>query len=234
MQDSIITVSVSIRRTLIEGGVNPSLVRVVYEGVDLDWIDHQVTSETLNLPAGLVVGTVAHLSAEKGHETLLDAAAKVIVRVPEAQFVFVGEGELMPKLRGKIDQLGLQKHVTFLGFRRDSEAVLKNFCIFCLPSLSEGLSSAILVAMASGLPVIATQVGGIPELVVDGETGLLVSPREVDPLEDALCRLLESAELRQKMGEAGRRRVEERFALSRKLDQTELHYAELLAQKGIG
>lgn len=111
---------------------------------------------------------------------------------------------------------------------------MKECDIFCLPSLSEGFSSAILVAMASSLPVIATQVGGIPELVIDGETGFLVPPNNVSQLAEALSQVLESESLRRRMGQAGRRRVERNFMLQRKLDQTEQLYLTLLGSKGIG
>ena len=232
IQESVVTVSVSIRQTLIEGGVRPELIRVIYEGVDLDWIDAQQPPPLVDAQ-GLIVGTVAHLSPEKGHHTLLEAAAQVIPRFPDVRFVLVGAGVMMSELKDKIHQLGIDDHVTLSGFRVDSEALMKNFDVFCLPSLSEGLSSAILVAMASFLPVIATQVGGIPELVVDDETGILVSSGNPDQLAQALSKVLESAELRRKMGQAGRRRVEEHFTLRRKLDETETLYLKLLASADI-
>ena len=111
---------------------------------------------------------------------------------------------------------------------------MKTCDIFCLPSLSEGFSSAILAAMASSLPVIATQVGGIPELVNDGETGILVPPNDVLQLAGALGQVLGSESLRRRMGQAGRRRVALNFMLQRKLDQTEQLFLALLASEGIG
>lgn len=234
MQDSVVTVSHSIRQTLIEGGIRPELINVIYEGVDLNWIDLLKPPPLAHAKNGLVVGTVAHLSPEKGHHTLLEAAAKVAYGFPDVVFVFVGAGHLRSELEKKVQELSIQEHVVFSGFRSDSEALMKNFDIFCLPSLSEGLSSAILVAMASRLPVVTTRVGGIPELVVDGETGILVPPNDAEQLAAALSKILGSRDLRQKMGNAGRRRVKETFTLKRKLDETEDLYSRLLASAGIG
>ena len=229
MQESVVTVSVSIRRTLIEGGVRPDLIKVIYEGVDLDWLDSQQAPAPDYVNSGLVVGTVAYMSPEKGHRTLLEAAPRVLSRVPNVHFVLVGGGPLMSTLKARVEELGIEKKVTFTGFRSDSEALMKNFDVFCLPSLSEGLSSAILVAMASSLPIVATQAGGIPELVIDGETGILVSPDDADQLAVGLCKVLESSQLREKMGCAGRQRIEKAFTLERKLNETEKLYLSMLA-----
>ncbi len=226
--ERIVTVSESIRQTLIEDGVRPGLVRVVYEGVDLDWID-RVKSPGLPVPRrGLVVGMVAHLSAEKGHRTLLEAAGRIADRFPATQYVLVGDGVLREELLEYTRRLGLGEQVHFTGFRSDSDALMKEFDIFCLPSLSEGLSSAILSAMANRLPVIATQVGGIPELVQDGETGILTPPGQSLPLSEALARMLESESMRTSFGHAGRRRIEREFTLSLKLDRSERLLQDLL------
>ncbi|MFQ5739058.1 MAG: glycosyltransferase family 4 protein [Acidobacteriota bacterium] len=235
MLDSIFTVSRSIRDTLVDQGVDPALIEVVYEGVDLAWID------SLPLPRlprpkqgqGPVVGMVAHLSPEKGHDTLLRAAARLKSEFPTTTYVLVGEGKLEPRLRQEVERLELSKSVSFTGFRSDSEALMKQFDLFCLPSLSEGLSSAILAAMANRLPVIATRVGGIPELVVDGETGLLVPVQDVGCLTRSLATLLKSESVRRRMGARGRRRIETNFTLKQKLDQSTLLYRRLLESKRI-
>ncbi len=232
MQENVVTVSLSIRRTLLEGGVRPELVTVIYEGVDVNWIDQQRRPLLLRPMKGPVVGTVAHLSEEKGHHILLKAAACLAPQFPEVTFLLVGEGELEQDLKKSVQRLGIEKQVVFAGFRSDSEAWMRTFDIFCLPSRSEGLSSAILAAMASQLPVIATRVGGIPELVVDGETGFLVSANHPQELVRALDRLLRSRNLCRRMGQAGRRRVQTYFTLDRKLDKTEKLYRKLLRARG--
>ena len=232
-QEKIVTVSASVRETLLRGGVHPERIRVIYEGVDVKWIDLQKPS-SVTTRNGLVVGTVAHMSPEKGHDILLQAASEIVLQFPHVTFVLVGDGKLASKLARRTTQLGIEDNVIFTGFRSDIEALVKNFDIFCLPSLSEGLSSAILIAMANRLPVVATTVGGIPELVIDGQTGLLVSPDHPGNLASALLKLIRSAPLRQQMGDAARRRVEESFTLERKLDQTERLYRQLLASTDFG
>jgi len=234
LQDGIITVSDTIRGTLLTAGINPELVTVIYEGVDLAWIDELTPVETLKRPGEILVGMVAHLSREKGHSTLLRAASTLKDRFPETRYVLVGDGDLRSELDSLTKALGIDSQVRFTGFRSDCEALMKQLDLFCLPSLSEGLSSAILAAMASSLPVVATRVGGIPELVIDEQTGLLVQPNDPDALAQALERLLSSSELRRLYGSEGRRRVEAHFTISRKLDETERFYSTLLDRKRIG
>ncbi len=234
LQDGIVTVSDTIRGTLLSAGINPSLVTVIYEGVDLAWIDNLQPVEPLKQPAEVLVGMVAHLSQEKGHSILLRAAACLRERFPEARYLLVGNGELREQLESLTEQLGLRERVRFAGFRSDCEALMKQFDVCCLPSLSEGLSSAILAAMANSLPVVATRVGGIPELVISGQTGLLVEANDSEALAQALAELLSSADLRRLYGAEGRRRVEAHFTISRKLDETERFYSTLLHRKKIG
>jgi glycosyltransferase involved in cell wall biosynthesis len=143
--------------------------------------------------------------------------------------VLVGDGELRSQLKIKSDLLQLKDSVVFMGFRTDSEAIMKDFDVFCLPSLSEGLSSAILAAMAASLPVVATDVGGIPELVQDGKTGFLCPSADVEELVSALRKTLIDPQLRQSLGQAGRRRIEDHFTVQDKLQQTADLYCRLLA-----
>ena len=225
--DRVVTVSGSIQRTLVQNGVRPERVSVVYEGVDLRSVDRLPHTSVLPPRSGLVVGVVAHLSPEKGHVTVLKAAARLRERFPGVTYVFVGGGERRQMLEERARALNVADRVLFTGFRKDSDAMMREFDVFCLASLSEGLSSAILAAMARPLPVVATRVGGIPELVVDGSTGLLVPPGRPDKLAEALAKVLSSASLRRRMREAGRKRVAEYFTLERKLDETERLYLEL-------
>lgn len=226
--DRVVTVSGSIKRTLVHDGVQPERVSVIYEGVDLESVDGLPPTSVLPVRSGLVVGVVAHLSPEKGHLTVLKAAARLREKFPDVTYVFVGGGERRPVLEEHARALNVADRVLFTGFRNDSDAMMREFDVFCLASLSEGLSSAILAAMARQLPVVATRVGGIPELVVDGSTGLLVPAGRPDLLAEALAKVLSSSSLRRRMREAGRRRVAEYFTLDRKLDETERLYLELV------
>jgi len=231
--DRVLTVSSSIRETLIEGGLREEKVRVVYEGVELEWIDSLEAGSIELETDGVVIGTVAHLSHEKGHGSLLLAVSRLKAEFPDARFFIAGDGEKKDELEQLANRYGISDRVIFAGFRTDCEALMKRFDIFCLPSLSEGLSSAIMAAMANRLPVVSTRVGGIPELVTHNETGYLVSPDSPEELAEALARLIRSGELRRKMGEAGRRRVESRFTVALKQSKTAAAYSELLREKQI-
>ena len=227
--DRVITVSASIQDTLIHDGVRPSLVEVIYEGMDLESVDAMPVAPSSIADDHPVIGIVAHLSSEKGHSTLIKAVSLLLPSHPRLVLSIVGEGPLRAELEKLAKTLGASRNVLFLGFREDADSVMKSFDIFCLPSLSEGLSSAILAAMSNRLPVVATSVGGIPELVIDGETGLLVPPRDPERLARALQELLDSPELRKRMGESGRGRVEAHFTLERKIRNFERLYLELLS-----
>ncbi|UCF39186.1 MAG: glycosyltransferase [Acidobacteriota bacterium] len=231
--DRILTVSSSIQETLVHAGVRPELVETIYEGVSLSWIDGLERPVIEPRASGQVVGIVAHLSGEKGHKDLLHAASILYPRFPNVEYWLVGDGPLRPELERLANNLGLQNSVRFLGFRNDSEALMKHFDIFCLPSLSEGLSSAILAAMASHLPVVSTEVGGIPELVIEEKTGYLVKPADSQDLAHALGRLLGDRELQIQFGKAGRNRIAQHFTVVRKLDATEASYSRLLRVKSL-
>ena len=231
LTDRVLTVSESIRKTLISNGIKANLVETVYEGIDTDWIDAQAPLFLPSCDEKLVVGTVAHLSQEKGHIDILKAISLIKDRCPETYYVFVGEGAMREQLEEQAAQLGISGIVHFTGFRRDSEALMKSFDIFCLPSLSEGLSSAIMSAMACSLPVISTNVGGIPELVIHGKTGLLTEPSSPEQLAASLYRLLTSPEERKSFGREGRKIVESLFTVKRKLEKTEYYYKLLLSLK---
>jgi glycosyltransferase involved in cell wall biosynthesis len=229
LTDRVLTVSESIRKTLLNSGIRSNLVETVYEGIDPDWNDAQKPAALPFCKDSLVVGTVAHLSQEKGHVDILKAISLLRDKCPEACFVFVGEGLMRSELEEYARDLGVSDIVHFTGFREDSEALMKNFDIFCLPSLSEGLSSAIMSAMACSLPVISTNVGGIPELVIHGKTGLLTEPSAPDQLAESLLRLLTSPEERIRFGREGRKIVETRFTIRHKLEKTEYYYKLLLS-----
>jgi L-malate glycosyltransferase len=156
----------------------------------------------------------------KGQRHLVDSALLVLADVPDARFVIAGEGELRPSLERQIKEHHLEKHVLLTGFRPDVLSLHKAFDIFVMSSITEGLGTSLLDAMAAGKPVVATAVGGIPEVVVDGETGFLVPPRDHDAMAGAIVRLLTDEPLRRRMGEAGRARVRARFSAERMVQDT--------------
>ena len=162
----------------------------------------------------LVVLTVASLTPVKDHAGLLEAAARLRTQsaVP-FRLLFVGEGALRSELERRVGELGLTRHVDMPGASDRVPDLLAAADVFVLPSHLEGMSNAILEAMASGLPVVAKAVGGNPELVVDGETGLLCRPGDPESMAAAIGRLLQDASLRRRMGEAARKRAVETFSI---------------------
>jgi len=217
--DGIIAISESIRQQLERGGVPAAKIRVVYEGIDLN--DYPARPPAARGRSPTVVGTVAHMSAEKGHYFLVEAAALIPDVCERMRFVIVGDGECRADLEAQVRRLGLERCFEFAGFQDRISEYMRSFGLFVLPSLSEGLSSAILSAMAAGLPVIATNVGGIPELVQPWETGLLVAPADPLALAEAIQDLAAHPEEALRMGRNGRRRTEQHFTLERKIEETE-------------
>jgi glycosyltransferase involved in cell wall biosynthesis len=177
---------------------------------------------------------------------MLEAAVLVAKRVPSAHFVIVGNGFTVKngvviedtayrsQLESYAAQLGLGQRVVFTGFRKDVPEILADSTVSVLPSLSEGLSNAVIESMAAGLPVVATRVGGNSEAVEEGVTGLLVPPGEPVALARALCQVLSDPERARSFGEAGQRRAREQFSLDRMVRDTERLYANLLARRPLG
>jgi glycosyltransferase involved in cell wall biosynthesis len=170
----------------------------------------------LDLPEGVpVVGTAARLDPVKDLPSLVAAFARLRERLPSVRLVVVGDGPERGRIEREVSSRGLAAAVSLPGHRADVRALLPGFDLYVNCSTYEGVSLTILEAMAAGLPVVATRVGGTPEVVVDGETGLLVPPRDDAALEAALADLLADRERRIRLGAAGRARVEQRFAFDR-------------------
>ena len=222
--DCFICASDAIRRMVVADGVPPARAVTVYEGIDLGHVD---AAPPANLHAELwlphqapIVGNVAALVPHKGQRHLIEAAAIVVTKVPDARFVIAGEGELRPALERQIKDHRLEKHVFLTGFRPDILSIHKAFDIFVMSSVTEGLGTSLLDAMACGKPIVATTAGGMPEVVVDGRTGLLVPPRDHEAMADAIVRLLRDEAARQEMAAAGLARVRTRFSAERMVQDT--------------
>lgn len=198
------------------GPVQPK-ISVICNGVDIKRymqpVDRAAIRRRLDLPAAarllIVVGT---LKPQKGHRYLLETLPEVIAQCPELHLLVVGDGELRTELETQARRLGLDGHVHFLGNRGDVPALLAASDYFVLPSLWEGLPMALIEAMAGGLPVIATEVSGTRQVMLPGETGLLVPPGDVDRLRAALLQLVTNPEQARSMGAAARRRVSAAFS----------------------
>jgi glycosyltransferase involved in cell wall biosynthesis len=178
---------------------------------------------------------VCRLNKNKGIEYFLQAAAIVRRQCPRARFLIVGgsyfEPEYKPALERLAANMNLSDVVVFTGERNDIPDVLQEIDISVLPSLSEGLSNSLLESMAAGLPIVATNVGGNPEIVQDGRTGLLVPPRNAEALSTAIIRILQNPDLARRFGEKGYDRVKENFALTATVQRTEDLYMTLLEER---
>jgi glycosyltransferase involved in cell wall biosynthesis len=222
--DCFICASEAIRQMLIADGVPEVRTVTVHEGIDLGRVEAAPPAklhEELFLPHGApVVGNVAALVPHKGQRHLIEAAALVVRQVPDARFVIAGEGELRPSLERQIKDHLLEKHVFLAGFRPDVLSLHKAFDIFVMSSVTEGLGTSLLDAMAAAKPVVATNTGGIPEVVAHESTGLLVPPRDHAAMAAAIVRLLKDPDLARRMGSAGFTRVRQRFSAVKMLKET--------------
>ncbi|WP_306533207.1 glycosyltransferase [Geobacter sp.] len=177
--------------------------------------------------SGFWFGTAGRLSAVKNHETLLLAFKKVVEFIPKSVLIIAGDGELRESLVALTAKLNLGGHVHFLGFRRDIPDILKSLDVFVLPSLREGLPLVLLEAMASGLPVVASAVGGIPEVIGDGDFGLLVDPHSPDHLAEAMIRMAQlPADQLRDLGIKARQRALNDFSAERMIQDYERVYTE--------
>ena len=229
-----IAASAAIKAILVHDGIPASRIVVVHDGIDVERVAKVAAADlhqTFWFPKGApVIVNVGALVGHKGQKFLVDAMAHVRRQVPDAQLVIFGEGDLREPLTRQIRELGLDKHVVLAGFREDVLALTRSADLFVMSSVTEGLGSAVLDAMALGLPVVGTRAGGIPEAVEEGVTGLLVPPGRSEALAEAIVRMLNDPSARQRMGTAGRARVEEEFGVERLVEGTLAAYRQVLAR----
>jgi glycosyltransferase involved in cell wall biosynthesis len=222
--DCFIAASEAIRTMLVADGVAADRTVTVHEGIDVDRIRatapvnvHEICFLPRHAP---LVGNVAALVPHKGQRHLIDAAHLVVRELPDARFVIFGEGELREQLERQVREHRLEKHVVLPGFRPDVVGCIKDFDLFAMSSVTEGLGTSLLDAMACSRAIVATRVGGIPEIVEAGRTGVLVPPRDPAEMAKAIVRLLGDEESRRRMGEAGLARVSQRFTVDRMVAET--------------
>jgi glycosyltransferase involved in cell wall biosynthesis len=230
--DCFIANSRALAQRLRGDGVAPARLAVVHEGVDVERIDR---AESAHLHADFylpmhapIVGTVAPLVPQKGLHHLIAAAALAIREVPDARVVIVGDGPLRPSLEKQIHELHLERHIFLAGFRADAIEATKAFDVFAMSSTSEGMCTALVDAMAAARPSVVTNVGGIPEVAVDGETAFIVPARDEPAMARGMVDLLKDAALRTRMGGAARARAHEVFRVERMVDETIAVYERLL------
>lgn len=233
--DAWIAASQVIAGMLEKDGIPASKIYVVHEGVSIskiDRVDNVDAHAAFFLPHNApLIGNVAALVPHKGQKHLVAAAARVIRDVPDARFVILGEGELRESLERQIKELGLERHVILAGFRPDVIGLIKSFDVLVMSSLTEGLGTSILDAMACAKPVVGTRAGGIPEAVRDEDTGLLVPPHDEAALAAAIIRLLKDPALAAHLGASGRQRAAEYFGVERMVSETLSVYQRALSSR---
>lgn len=232
LASAVIVNSEAVGRRL--GWAPPGKVRSIPNGVDLARFAPRPleagSRRSLGLPeGGPVVASVGRFVPYKGYAHLVEAAALVARDRPDAHWLLVGDGEQRGELERRCRALGLGGTIHFTGWRQDVPEILAASDVFVMPSLGEHFGRVLVEAMAMGKPVVATDAGGTPEIVLDGETGLLVPPAEPEPLARAVLALLNDGARAQRLGAAGRRRAEARFSLARHAAAVEALYDEVLA-----
>jgi len=230
-----VAISRAVKDVLVGYGVPGEKIAVIYDGIDTDRYrpggdGARVLSE-LDVPADApLVGKVANFYGKsKGHATFLDAASAVAERVPQVRFLLAGHSTDSDEMRSMAEQRGLADRIVLAGYRADVPDVLAALDVLVnVPIAREGLSVAIMEAMATGVPVVGSDVGGIPELIADGETGLLVPPGDAPALAAAIERLLTDVELAARLASAGARFVRENLTVEHMVEKTERLYREIL------
>jgi len=209
-------------------------ITVIHSGIELNKLQEYTLAEKTKLKkeVGLpedsfVVGTVGRLVPVKGPEFLIKASQTIIPAHPNTYFLFAGDGPLKKDLQKKAKEAGEEKNIVFLGWRDDIAHILSVFDVFCLPSLNEGMGRVLVEAMAHGIPIVASEVGGIPDLITPGKNGFLVPPKNPEELAKHIQILIEDENKRRKMGEAGKK-MAPRFSHDTMVKNIAELYEELL------
>jgi glycosyltransferase involved in cell wall biosynthesis len=240
--DVIIAISEGVKKVLVEGGVNPVNIEVISSGIDFSSFEEDslalASKDYLHREFSFavddyLVGIVAHLADHKGHQYLIQATKILKKQAPKIKTIIVGEGPLSMELDRQAKELDVEDIIFFLGFREDVPKILSSLDLFVLSSHLEGMGSSLLDAMASRLPVVATNVGGIPEVVIHGETGLLVPPRNPSALARAILRLYSDKTLASRLGQKGYELVHRKFSAESMADKVVRLYEKIGLRKWI-
>lgn len=238
--DRITAVSEETRQFSIQvQHTEPNKVVTIYNGVDLNrykceeaFANRRQLCQALEIEeTAVLILTIARLHPQKGHHHLLQAVPAIRQAVPQAHFLFVGEGKLEADLRRQIQADDLENCVHLLGVRQNIPELLSSSQLFVLPSLWEGLPNVLLEAMSAGLPVVATCVGGTPEIITDGHTGILIPPGDPIQLQNAIIQILQDPAFASTLSEAAKRHVAVHFSVEKNIAHYLALYAQLVAEK---
>lgn len=240
LTDKLVTVSKLNLEKAVELKLGPrAKFANVYSGIDFSKFDVQVDVSAKKQELGImngekIVGMVGRFSQQKAPLDFIKAVAEVLRRRNDVRFVLVGDGELKQQMYELAEKLNVDSRLLFLGFREDVPELLQVLDVFVLTSLWEGLGRSLTEAMYTGRPVVATRVEGVPELVQDGKTGILVEPRNVQAIAEGIIKLLEDEHQARKLGCAARQRINEDFEADRMVRQLERLYNQLIEKKERG
>lgn len=237
LPDHVVTVSQFVGNALAAAGIPHEKISTVPTGIDLSRYDRSTVTGDLRTELGLppdtlLIGTIAILRVKKGHAEILEAVPEVLKQFPAAHFIFAGDGPQTDNLKRRIAAAGLESQVHMLGLRRDVVNVLAALDVFVLPTHQEALGTVFIEAGAMGLPVVASNVDGVPEVVADGMTGVLIPPRDSKTLAAAICTLLAEPDTRSRYGHSASNFVRERFSLNAMVRGMENTYLRVLASNG--
>jgi glycosyltransferase involved in cell wall biosynthesis len=232
MSDFYIAISHKIKDVLVNDGIPASRIFVVPSGISPNRFasagkDHLIAEFNIKSSDRVVIN-VAHLAAHKGQEYLVRAIPLVLAEIPTARFFIVGGGELMDKLKRLGSSMGINKELIFTGFRRDVGAFYQIADLFVMSSVQEGLGTAVLDALALGKPVVAAKSGGIPEIIKDEESGLLVAPADPKSLSEGIIRILTDDELARRVAITGKSVVKQKFTIDVMVDRNVDVYHQIL------
>ena len=228
--EAVAAVSQCVQRDLVRHGMAPGRTRVIYNGIDLKMFDRRAAEKTplARDGGGPLLACLGSLHPVKGQEFLLRAMPDILRQHPGARLFLIGEGRERARLEQMRESLGIRDVVMMPGFQRNVPAILPQIDLCVHPSVDEAFGLVLLEAMAAGKAVVATSVGGIPEIVAEGRTGLLVPPRDPAALARAVCTVLADPEQRANMGAAGRARVEQEFTIQKTMRDYETLYSQLM------
>jgi len=240
LADRIIAVSEKTRiHHLQSGEFNPDKVVTLYNGIDIacfknaDEAQHSTTRQALNLPLNSpIILTVAVLREPKGIQYMINALPTILEQIPNAHYLIVGDGPYGASLQNLVTALAIQDHVTFAGHRTDVPDLLACSDIFVLPTLGDALPTVLIEALAAEKPIVASNVGGVPEIIENNVSGLLVSPADSLGLANACLKLLKNNEQAQQIALAGRKMVQQRFHINVQVEQLSKIYEKVSASYG--
>ncbi len=236
----VIAISNAVRDDLIEQSVSPDNIELIYNGIDLEPFNAETNTTSIRerFPDKYLIAFVANLNHRKGHEYLLQAIAELAVQYKDIHLLLIGEGDLRKKLEELTAKLKIEENISFLGYQPNVPTLLKEVDLYVHASVLEPLGIAVLEAMAAGRCVVATEVGGVPEIIQDGQTGFLVPPKNAAALANAIRYARENTEQTTKIAKAGRERVEQAFDIQTIVKKyQEVYKASIIQNKtasGIG